>query len=76
MNKLREFLDKHKELKGYQNWRPREINRYALQDYLMHNAEAIADLIDAATEVIRISDRKHDAWDKAKEALDKLEETK
>ena len=40
--------------------------------FLVNNADAIAELVRAAQEVIRISDRKHDAWDAAKAALDKL----
>jgi hypothetical protein len=38
------------------------------------NAKLIAaapDLLEALIEVVRISDRKHDAWDKAKEAIKK-----
>jgi len=37
-----------------------------------NHADAIAELVRAVQEVIRISDRKHDAWDAAKAALDKL----
>ena len=40
--------------------------------FLINRADAIAELVRAAQEVIRISDRKHDAWDAAKAALDKL----
>ena len=40
--------------------------------FLIKHANAIAELVRAAQEVIRISDRKHDAWDAAKAALDKL----
>jgi len=40
--------------------------------FLINHADAIAELVRAVQEVIRISDRKHDAWDAAKAALDKL----
>lgn len=40
---------------------------------LLHNhAPALIEAVKAMEEVIRISDRKHDAWDRAKAALDKL----
>lgn len=38
------------------------------------NAQLMAsapDLLEALIEVVRISDRKHDAWDKAKKAIEK-----
>ena len=38
-----------------------------------NHADAIAELVRAVQEVIRISDRKHDAWDAAKAALEKLD---
>ena len=43
-----------------------------LADFLVNHADTIAELVRAVQEVIRISDRKHDAWDAAKAALDKL----
>jgi hypothetical protein len=32
-----------------------------------------AELVDALKEVVRISDRKHDAWDKAKDVIAKVQ---
>src|SRR5574340_1210824 len=41
---------------------------------LMKNTlPALIECVEAMPEVLRISDRKHDAWDKAKAALAKLE---
>ena len=42
------------------------------RDEMEANAKLIAaapDLLEALIEVVRISDRKHDAWDKAKAAI-------
>lgn len=36
-------------------------------------AAALTELIDATKEVVRISDRKHDAWDRVKAAIAKAE---
>jgi len=38
-------------------------------------AAAAPDLLEALIEVIRISDRKHDAWDKAKTVIEKATKT-
>jgi hypothetical protein len=44
---------------------------------LRHHIAALTaqrdELLDALKEVVRISDRKHDAWDKAKAAIAKAE---
>ena len=37
---------------------------------------AAPDLLEALIEVVRISDRKHDAWDKAKAAINKATQNK
>lgn len=66
MNRLRELIGKARYEKNDRSYS--EVDQYLR----LHN-EHIADLIDAAQDVIRISDRKHDAWDKAKAALAKLE---
>jgi len=39
---------------------------------VLDRLDAIAELVRSIQEVIRISDRKHDAWDATKAALDKL----
>lgn len=40
---------------------------------LMHNnLPSLLEAVEAIPEVIRISDRKHDAWDRVKAALEKL----
>jgi len=40
---------------------------------LMHNSlPALLEAVEAIPEVIRISDRKHDAWDRVKVALERL----
>lgn len=41
--------------------------------YIDETIHLMADLVNAAEEVIRISDRKHDAWDAAKAVIKKLE---
>ena len=40
----------------------------------LHPADRIAELEQALENIIAISDRKHDAWDKAKELLKKASE--
>lgn len=44
------------------------VERQAAHENLMR------ELMDALEEVLRISDRKHDAWDKAKAALARAKE--
>jgi hypothetical protein len=51
---------------GHEQWRRRALAAEA-------NA---AELADAMREVLRISDRRHDAWDRAKSALAKIDVAK
>lgn len=49
-----------------------EDNGYGAQQNANANLIAAApELLEALQEVVRISDRKHDAWDKAKAAINK-----
>lgn len=45
-------------------------------DDLVAQHNALIEFAEAMAEVLRISDRKHDAWDRAKAALAKLERDK
>lgn len=49
---------------------------YECVDTLREALPALLECVEATREVLRISDRKHDAWDRAKAALAKLENTK
>lgn len=48
---------------------------YAVQD-LQELARLLDDAVLAMEEVLRISDRQHDAWDAAKAAIAKIKESK
>ncbi len=50
-----------------------QMKRNGIPLYL-HPADRIAELEQALENIIAISDRKHDAWDKAKELLKKASE--
>lgn len=53
---------------------PYGINGFTDAETAKHNATLAAaapDLLEALIEVVRLSDKKHDAWDKAKEAIKK-----
>ena len=45
-------------------------------DLCVYLLEVIAKLRESLIEIINISDRKHDAWDKAKQALEKTKDIK
>lgn len=55
------------------NWSPEDIAEYEITEtklYAAPPAPVVADeLLTAMEEVLRISDRQHDAWDKAKVAV-------
>jgi hypothetical protein len=61
MNKLRELIAKYEGVRAIiSGWKVKAIHRDNLEDYLMENADAIADLIDDAHAVTKsIHDHDH-----------------
>ena len=55
-------------------WYTPTIAQMAKIPLYTHPADRIAELEQALENIIAISDRKHDAWDKAKELLKKASE--
>lgn len=76
MNKPVAVVD-HRQQNGV-TWLKIKKGRAVMPDHntllYTHPADRIAELEQALENIIAISDRKHDAWDKAKELLKKASE--
>jgi hypothetical protein len=72
MNRLRELIANFEGVCANSYWHRKAVRRENLEDYLMENSEALADMIDAAQKHLDIESIA--SYDELRAALSKLTE--